>query len=189
MAEPLDLPSLVRRIAAGDPAAEAALLEHFAPRVRAMAMARTRDADQARDVAQEALVAILQAARKNQIREADRVVAFVCGVVRNLINNHRRRTSKHAAEPLDDAAGSVMTAGDQQQVERKQLVTQALEALGPSDREVLLLTLVDNLKPGEIAARTGLSPEVVRTRKSRALKRILEAMEMPSRKVVVRHIQ
>jgi DNA-directed RNA polymerase specialized sigma24 family protein len=33
---------------------------------------------------------------------------------------------------------------------------------------------VDDLKPGDIARRLGLSPEVVRTRKSRALKHLTE---------------
>jgi DNA-directed RNA polymerase specialized sigma24 family protein len=35
-----------------------------------------------------------------------------------------------------------------------------------------MLTLVDGLKPGQIAARLGLGEEVVRTRKSRAIKRL-----------------
>jgi hypothetical protein len=39
------------------------------------------------------------------------------------------------------------------------------------------------LKPGEIAARMGLAPEVVRTRKSRALKRILTALQRLTRYV------
>ena len=57
-----------------------------------MALARTRDADLARDLTQESLIAVLLAARKGQIRDLERVAGFVCGVARNIINNHRRRS-------------------------------------------------------------------------------------------------
>jgi len=43
------------------------------------------------------------------------------------------------------------------------------------------MTLVDGLKPGEIAARTGLTSEVVRKRKSRASKKLQEVIRKRSR--------
>jgi DNA-directed RNA polymerase specialized sigma24 family protein len=67
-------------------------------------------------------------------------------------------------------------------------MARALSALGPADREVLLLTLVEGLKPGEIAVKTGLSPDVVRTRKSRALRRILELIEGQSQNPAIGHL-
>jgi RNA polymerase sigma-70 factor, ECF subfamily len=193
MADSMDLPELVRRIASGDSSAEHSLIEHFAPRVRAMTMARTRDVDLARDLTQESLIAILVAARKGQIRDLARVAAFVCGVARNIVNNHRRRTVKLQESPLDDEllqAGvpGLIAETDHEELDRQRQMARALSTLGPSDREVLLLTLVDGLKPGEIAEKTGLSPDVVRTRKSRALKRVLEAIGSQSQNPAVRHI-
>ena len=193
MPEPSDLAALATRVASGDQAAEKMLIEHVAPRIRAMALARTRDVDLARDLTQESLIAVLVAARKGQIRDLDRVAAFVCGVARNVINNHRRKTFKLQESPLEDEllhAGlpRLIAEDDHEESERKRLMTRALSALGPSDRQVLLLTLVQGLKPGEIAAKTGLSPDVVRTRKSRALKRVLETLENQSQNPVVRHI-
>ena len=58
MPEIADLAALVTRVAAGDPLAEGELVEHFAPRVRAMALARTRDHDLAKDLTQETLLAV-----------------------------------------------------------------------------------------------------------------------------------
>jgi RNA polymerase sigma factor (sigma-70 family) len=58
--------------------------------------------------------------------------------------------------------------------ERRQQVRDALKRLARDDRRILLFTLVDGLKPGEIAPRLGLTDEVVRARKSRALKRVIE---------------
>jgi RNA polymerase sigma-70 factor, ECF subfamily len=193
MPELPDLAALATRVASGDQAAEQALIEHVAPRIRAMALARTRNADLARDLTQESLIAVLVAARKGQIRDLDRVAAFVCGVARNVINNHRRRTFKLQESPLEDellqsGLPALIAEDDHEESERKRLMTRALSALGSSDRQVLLLTLVQGLKPGEIAAKTGLSPDVVRTRKSRALKRVLETLENQSQNPAVRHL-
>jgi DNA-directed RNA polymerase specialized sigma24 family protein len=44
------------------------------------------------------------------------------------------------------------------------------------DRQILRLTLVDGCKPGEIAQNLKLHPDVVRARKSRALKKIRQAI-------------
>jgi RNA polymerase sigma-70 factor, ECF subfamily len=193
MADSMDLPELVRRVASGDASAERTLIEYFAPRVRAMTLARTRDVDLARDLAQESLMAILVAARRGQIRDLDRIAAFVGGVARNIVNNHRRRTVKLLESPLDEEllqAGlpGLISETDDEELDRQRQMSRALSTLGASDREVLLLTLVDGLKPGEIAEKTGLSPDVVRTRKSRALKRVLEAIDSQSRNPAVRHL-
>ncbi len=53
---------------------------------------------------------------------------------------------------------------------------------------MLLLTLVEGLKPGQIARKIGVSPDVARTRKSRALKRILEVLEIQSRNAPDGHL-
>ena len=50
----------------------------------------------------------------------------------------------------------------------------AIAALDPADKIILHLTLVDGLKPGVIAQKLGLSPEVVRQRKVRATRRVAE---------------
>jgi len=75
--------------------------------------------------------------------------------------------------------------GDPEQLaaerERMEMVERALAELKPDDREILRMTLVDGLKPGEIAARTGLTSEVVRKRKSRASKKLQEVIRKRSR--------
>ena len=50
----------------------------------------------------------------------------------------------------------------------------ALERLGLEDRKILWMTLVQGHKPGEIAAALGLTSEVVRTRKARAVKKVAD---------------
>ena len=190
-ADPADLAALVTRVAGGDADAEELLMAYCTPRVRAMALARTRNPDVARDLTQESLIAILQAARKGQIRDLDRVAAFACGVARNIINNQRRRTARHPEVSIEDdaAAEALVSLDDHESAERQRMVLAAMAELGAADRQVLTMTLVDGMKPGEIAENTGLTPDVVRTRKLRAVRRILEAIEGRSRNAPTRHLQ
>jgi RNA polymerase sigma-70 factor, ECF subfamily len=188
MTETIDLASLVARVAAGDPQAEGEIVEHFTPRVRAMAAVRTRDHDMARDLAQETLLAVLQALRRGQIRDHDRIEGFVAGVARNVINNYKRRSLKRPESPLEEDTPAIAAEDDREGPERRRLMARALSTLSPADRQVLLLTLVEGLKPGQIARKIGISADVARTRKSRAMKRILEVLEIQSRNAPDGHL-
>jgi RNA polymerase sigma-70 factor (ECF subfamily) len=171
-----DVERLVERVAQGDRAAEAQLAEYLTPRLRVMMRAKTRDAELSRDLTQDAVIEVLKALRRGQLREPARLIAFVHGVARNVANNYvRTRREDTGHEPLSDLLAQPLDEADAH--ERRDLVTRGLAQISPSDREILDLILVEGLKPGEIAARMGLAPEVVRTRKSRALKRILTALQ------------
>src|SRR4051812_28339031 len=146
-----------------------------------MALARLRNPDLARDVTQETLVAVLKAARSGDIRDPARLPAFVLGVARNIMNNDLRRRRRFPEVEMDDVAQNLTVTDDPSLTQRREILVRALQALKPPDRQVLLLTLVDGLKPADIAAREGVAPEVIRTRKTRALKRILQALEHLSR--------
>jgi RNA polymerase sigma factor (sigma-70 family) len=52
-------------------------------------------------------------------------------------------------------------------------VVAAMARLRRSERQILVMTIEDGLTPGQIARDLGLSPEVVRARKSRALRKLL----------------
>lgn len=166
---------LVERIAAGERAAEAELAERFDRRVNVMMAVRTRDREAARDLAQETLIAVLSSLRKGQLRDPERLAAFVYGTARNVLNNHfRQRQQRPAAVELTPDVASFLPEDELEGAERTRALREGLGQLDSDDRAVLVMTLVDDLKPGEIARRLGLSPEVVRTRKSRALKRLTD---------------
>jgi RNA polymerase sigma factor (sigma-70 family) len=168
-----DVVEWVTRIASGQAADEAAVVEYFAPRVRAMIRGRLRQGDAVHDLTQDTLLAVILALRKGQLRDAERLRAFVLGVARNVVNNHLRGVHRRGEDELDaDLAGRLVTEPTEDE-ERRRLVTQALDAMAPADREVLHLTLVDGLHPREIAQRLSLPPETVRQRKTRALKRLV----------------
>ncbi len=146
-----------------------------------MMMARIRDGGLARDLAQDGLIALLQALRQGQLRDHERLPAFAHGIARNIVNNFfRNRQREPQSQPLVEEMAA-FSASDEEEQERLALVRKGLTDLSPSDREILKMTLVDGLKPGEIAEKLGLTAEVVRARKSRAQKRIVAAIERLSR--------
>jgi RNA polymerase sigma-70 factor, ECF subfamily len=174
-AEPRTLAERIRR---GDASAETELVHEFSHRIFVMGVVRTHDREAARELVQDVLMAVIGGLRKGQLRDADRLSAFVHGTARNLINNQLRTESQ--IPPLEALPEDLAQANLVEQLEdreRVRLVHQALERLGPEDRRILWMTLVEGRKPGEIAAALGLSSEVVRTRKLRAVKKVTDLIE------------
>lgn len=173
---------LAEGIRSHEPSAEEELVRVFSDRIRFLILARTRDPEVARDLAQDVMLAVVQALRGEQLRDPERLAGFVYGTARNVINNYLRTRSRQPREDSIDSALQVESPPEPiQDRERVGLVRRALTALDPTDRRILLLTLVEGLKPGEIGARLGLSSEVVRARKSRALKKTSDRVKKLSR--------
>lgn len=165
---------LVARIREGDSEAEGRLVEIFSRAIRLMARVRARKLGE-EDLTQEALIAAITALRRGQLRDTERLAQFVSGVARNVINNRLRSERGPVHEPIaegEHAAVVVDLTHELARRERARLLRRALDSLSDDDRRILMLTLVEGLKPGQIAERLGLGEEVVRTRKSRAIKRL-----------------
>lgn len=179
-----DLARVADRIRDGDPSAEDALVREFGERVRVFLTMRTRDRELARDLGQDVMISVLTSLRRGQLRESERLGAYVYGTARNVLNNYLRTGRRERAEPLvsDVAADAPDPADEFEAGQRQTLVRKGLADLNRADRGILLMTLVDGLKPGQIADRLGLTSEVVRARKSRALKRVVERINELSRK-------
>lgn len=166
--------ALAERIANGDRSAEDEFVRVFQPRVLALLAVRTGDREAARDLAQEALMATIGALRDARVRETGDLAAYLHGVVRNLAARYFRSRLQRKEDPLPPDFDIAEPAVDPEQADRMRVIGEALEQLNARDRKILLMILVDGLKPGEIAARLGLKPDVVRQRKCRAVKKIME---------------
>jgi RNA polymerase sigma factor (sigma-70 family) len=150
----------------------------FTQRIFVMGLMRTHDREAARELVQDVLVAVICALRKDQLQDKDKLAAFVHGTARNLINNRLRLESQRPPlEPLSDDLTQASLTEQLEDAERVRLVHHALERLGHEDRKILLMILVEGRKPGEIATALGLTPEVVRTRKLRAVKKIADLIK------------
>ncbi len=167
---------LVLAIASGDSEAEQSFVLQYLPKVRAMLLARTRNPEVAADLQQDVMIEAICALRRGQLREAAKLSAFVLGIARNLLNNYfqnanRQPVSLESPDDLPYLAAVTDTIAEQQE---QSLARRAISTLGPVDQSILRLTLVEGLKPGVIAERLGLSPDVVRQRKVRAIRKVVD---------------
>jgi RNA polymerase sigma-70 factor (ECF subfamily) len=127
------------------------------------------------------MVAAWRGIRDGRLRAHERLAAFVHGTARNIVNNYlRARAGEPRLEPLSDET-ELPAPTNEPASERRELVAAALARLSADDRQMLRLTLVSGLRPREIARELGLSAEVVRARKSRAVKRVIDAVAELSR--------
>jgi RNA polymerase sigma factor (sigma-70 family) len=123
--------------------------------------------------------------RRGQLRDPAKLTQFVIAIARNVLNNHfrgevRRPESLELPDNLPDLSFSEEKADEQ---ERETLALKAISSLDPLDRTILQMTLVDGLKPGVIAERLRLNPDVVRQRKLRATRRVIDFVRSPSQTV------
>ncbi len=126
-----------------------------------------RDPDAAADVAQQAWVRALSrpAADVRSLRGWLRALVRSCAADRARSESRRRarEESVPARAPADSAADLVARADAQRRV------LEAVLALDPPSRAVVLLRYFEGLEPGEIALRTGEPAGTVRSRLHRAL--------------------
>lgn len=190
-ANAIDCIALVERVAGGDRTAEEEIASYFGPRVLVMLLTRTGNREAARDLAQDVLLSVVQSLRADRVRKAESLSSFVYGTARNLLHNHFRSTKAGAREVPLTPDHDPSTPGDAfEPAERTVLVEQLLSQVGPKDREILVRTLIEGEDPTDFAEAMGLSPEAIRQRKSRSIRKIMKAIAKESRdRRVPPHIQ
>jgi RNA polymerase sigma-70 factor (ECF subfamily) len=168
---------------AGTPEADALaadLAERFRERLRLFAARRVFDPAAAEDVAQEALRRTLEALRGGRIADPERLPGFVFETARNICMHHGRGRGREAralsrlgpeGAPSEDPLQALISR------ERRDAVGRALETLGPDDRRLLKLMYGEGLDAAEAGRLLEVSPEAVRVRKHRALRRLAEALQ------------
>ncbi len=180
--------NLGERIRDGDSAAEDELVTVFRGGVFAMLLARTHDLEAARDLSQDVMLAVLRALREGKLRKEESLAAFIRGTALNLANKHiqtvqqRRRRIIVPDDPTPADPEEVLEFHD-----RLRLVQREVGRLDSTDRRILDLTFERGLSPAEIGEQLGLTPELVRVRKSRAVHRISERVKRLLRRRGQRH--
>ena len=172
---------------AGDPDAIAEELNRrFRDRLRFFAARRLFDREGAEDVAQEVLRRVLEALRAGRIQNPVALPAFLFQTARNVCMQQARSEGRRSKafvrlraggeeDPEHDPLTDLITA------ERREVIREALERLGPGDREILKLSYAEALGAEEIAARLQLTAGAVRVRRHRALNRLAELMGVTNR--------
>jgi RNA polymerase sigma factor (sigma-70 family) len=141
-------------------------------------LGRISDVEQAREITQDVLMAVVAALREGRLRETERLGAYVHGVARNLANNHLRARSR-APEWVELTEDAVWLDAEEEaeMADRQRRLRAAVGTLDPLDRRFLTLCVVEGHSSFEAATLLGITAEAVRTRKSRALKRLMHRLE------------
>jgi RNA polymerase sigma factor (sigma-70 family) len=169
------------RIAAGDAAAMRECLDRYGALVWALAVRTTVNRTEAEDAAQEAFIAIWQAAGRYR-PEAGSEPAFVTVVVRNKLIDRKRRAGRAPLQTAlphdvpDQPPPDPLEACDEAARARA-----AMDELVPAQRRVLELAVCHGLSHQEVAERTGLPLGTVKTYVRRGLMRVRERMQATGR--------
>jgi RNA polymerase sigma factor (sigma-70 family) len=181
---------LVRAILDGDREAEQAFAARYLRPVKAMLLARSRNSDLTADLAQDVMIEAICALRRGQLREPARLSSFVIAIARNRLNNHFRSSIRtpESLEFPDNLPDLSRPAEKVEEQQREALAINAIASLEPLDKTILQMTLVDGLKPGIIAQRLRLNPDMVRQRKLRATRRVIDFVRRQSQTEIQDHI-
>ncbi|MBW2278168.1 MAG: sigma-70 family RNA polymerase sigma factor [Deltaproteobacteria bacterium] len=163
----------MNRCRQGDGLAWEALVRRFQSRVYAVSCHYMRDADEARDVAQDIFVRVYQ--RLDSYDGTSAFIAWLLRVSRNVcIDRLRRRSARPpAADVVLDAGVELAGDGPDPEVQavrtaRKALLYRALHSMSDKNREIILLKEIHGLKLEEISEMLDLPIGTVKSRSSRA---------------------
>jgi RNA polymerase sigma-70 factor, ECF subfamily len=156
------LETLVRRIRAGETAAERELVERFSRGIRAILRTVARDSAVSDDLHQETLRVLLERVRAGEVRAPAQLPAFVASLARNLATRHYQRARKVAEDSTLRLAGLQDQEPDalerMSQAEEVRLVRQVLEELPVErDRDLLRRYYLGQESKERIQADHGLS--------------------------------
>jgi RNA polymerase sigma factor (sigma-70 family) len=175
---PLEETELVRRARRGEVSAYEELVRRYQGIAHRTAYLITGEAAEAEDAAQQAFVKAFGALGRF---DPDRPFRpWLLRIVGNEARNLRRSAGRRAAlelvvsrEPEQLAASPEAEALDR---ERRESLMAAVSGLGEADRQVIGLRYFLDLTEAEMAEALGVAPGTVKSRLSRAMGRLREAM-------------
>jgi RNA polymerase sigma-70 factor (ECF subfamily) len=148
-------------------------------RVYRFAYRMTGSPEAARDVTQTCFASLLEAPRRFDARRAS-LGTYLCSAARNQSLRHARRTWR---ERTLDGAPQVTTSRESGPLERLledervRIVREAILALAPLHREVVILAEYEELDLATIATIVGAGTGAVKVRLHRARQKLRQALE------------
>lgn len=169
---------LLSALVAGDEDAFIEIYRRHGERVFRFAYRMTGSPELARDVTHSCFVALLEQPGRYDGSRAS-LGTYLCGAARNLSLRHAGRAWRErsgSAADLQPAAGPSPLERLLEH-ERAALVRQAVAALPPLHREVLILAEYEGLELAEIAEVVGAAVGAVKVRLHRARRKLRAALE------------
>lgn len=174
---------LIQRIAKNlDREAFASLFDAIAPRVKSFMIRKGASPDLAEDLVQETMINVWTKAGMFDPAKGT-VLTWVFTIARNLrIDRIRRESSRPLAE-LGDYDAPSDAPGSEEVLARKdeaRCVARALIGIAPEQREILILSFVDDVPQSEIARRLNLPLGTVKSRMRLAYNHLRKTLEQPN---------
>lgn len=155
------------------------LFDTLAPRLKSFMMRKTSSAELAEDLVQEAMLSVWTKAALYDSSKGS-VTGWVYTIARNLRIDRLRRDGRMPLSELADYDEPADIADGEEWLGRKQedsLVARALQSIPQDQRQVLLLSFVEDMPQSEIAAKLSIPLGTVKSRMRLAyghLRRLLE---------------
>ncbi len=171
---------LLHRVAQSrDRSAFAELFDHFAPRVKSFMMRKGYNSELAEDLVQEAMIAVWT---KAALFSTDRgsVSTWIFTIARNLGIDRLRREKSQLYTDLedfdtpDDASDAEENLGRSQEDNH---VAKALAQIPAEQRELLILSFVEDVPQSEIAQRLNIPLGTVKSRMRLGYQRMRKLLE------------
>ena len=140
----------------------------------AYALRRVEQPEDASDMVAETFLVAWR--RSRDLPPDDEIRLWLYGVARRVLANHHRGGMRRdrLGDRLRQRLTGIVAADPGHEVPQRLAVRAALARLAETDREILTLTVWEELQPREVAEVMGLSAGAVRTRLSRARTRLRE---------------
>jgi RNA polymerase sigma-70 factor (ECF subfamily) len=179
-ARPDDFGAMLVRVASTrDRAAFAVVFDHFAPRVKSFMMRKGANAELAEDLVQETMIAVWSKAALF-VPERGSASTWIFTIARNLRIDRLRRESSVYFTDLENFDAPSDEAPDDEVLNRSQEdahVARALAQIPPEQRELLILSYVEDVPQSMIAERLKLPLGTVKSRMRLAYRRMRKLLE------------
>lgn len=181
-AEAPEAARLTAGIRAGEAAAEEAFVRRYRPGLVFILRRQLWDADEAEDVAHEALMVVIARLRETGLEDPERLAGFLRRTALNLVRNENRKLARRRTD-ADDSQDRHAHHGpsplDQLMAEHRKAVARELlaEVDNPRDEEVLRRFYVAEEERERICTDLGLSRQHFNCVLHRARQRFRELLE------------
>ena len=141
MNEPDIAAKLVQRIVDGDVDAEREMVERYQRGLTTMLRNRCKDYTVADDVGNDTWIVVITKIRKQELRDASKLAAFIVQIGKNQLLMHFRKQARYQGDDIDANDHSAPGLSPEQELENKQLGNIMGNVLGElsksRDREIL----------------------------------------------------
>lgn len=170
---------LVHATLSGNRDAFGQIVTRYQSLICSLAYSATGSLAQSEDLAQETFVTAWKQLR--ELREPEKLRAWLCGIARNLINNSLRKQGRepsHAAESIEEIPESHSAEPPPTEHvmsdEEQNILWRSLEKIPETYREPLVLFYREHQSVEAVAEKLELTPEAVHQRLSRGRKLLAE---------------